>query len=486
MLAKIRSAAVLGLEAQPVDVEVDVSRGFASVTLVGLPDAAVRESSERVRAAIRNSGYSFPYDHRITINLAPADLRKEGPAYDLPIAIGVLVASTYTLEEAQDAAFTTGVELVCWTSNQSCLVSGRVAGTYYYRVKGENVWGESNWSNLQDTVVLVPSTPTLYAINNADGDGSYTVDWSDAPRASSYILHIDDNPQFSSPNQVYSGSASQWSTSGQPAGTAYYRVMATGPTGSSEWSNVQIVTVLPPAVPSLNPISNADGDGNYTVSWSSAARATGYQLHEDDNSGFSSPATVYSGASLSWSATNKGQGTWYYRVRATGPTGTSGWSATQSTSVLAPGNIQIVYIFYDGLEWMYEGDEYAKIRNVGGRSLSLSGWRLNAGDVGQNYYFPAYTMQPGQECRVYTDEYHPESCGFNFGSPEALWNNSGDCGYLYNGGGSLVSTYLLSVTPDCTVGSRQHRRRLSARQVGDRDRKTRESDCGERGLGREA
>ncbi|MGC9347213.1 MAG: magnesium chelatase domain-containing protein, partial [Anaerolineae bacterium] len=108
MLAKIHSAAVLGLEAQGVDVEVDVGRGFASLTLVGLPDAAVRESSERMRAAIRNSGYTFPSNRRITINLAPADLRKEGPAYDLPIAIGVLTASGQIPPDALDGALVMG------------------------------------------------------------------------------------------------------------------------------------------------------------------------------------------------------------------------------------------------------------------------------------------------------------------------------------------------------------------------------------------
>ena len=108
MLAKIQSAAVLGLEAQPVEVEVDVNRGMAALTLVGLPDAAVRESSERMRAAIRNSGYFFPYNRRITINLAPADLRKEGPAYDLPIAIGVLTASGQLPPDALDGALVLG------------------------------------------------------------------------------------------------------------------------------------------------------------------------------------------------------------------------------------------------------------------------------------------------------------------------------------------------------------------------------------------
>jgi magnesium chelatase family protein len=92
MLAQVTSCAVVGLEGELVQVEVDISRGLPSWTLVGLPDAAVRESSERVRSAIKNSGLKYPQG-RLTINLAPADLRKEGPAYDLPIAVGVLVAS---------------------------------------------------------------------------------------------------------------------------------------------------------------------------------------------------------------------------------------------------------------------------------------------------------------------------------------------------------------------------------------------------------
>ena len=79
MLAQVHSCAVIGLEAQPVHVEVDVASGLERVTLVGLPDTAVRESSERVRTAIANSGFFYP-QHRLTINLAPADLRKEGAA----------------------------------------------------------------------------------------------------------------------------------------------------------------------------------------------------------------------------------------------------------------------------------------------------------------------------------------------------------------------------------------------------------------------
>lgn len=93
MLAKVLSGATVGLESVPIEVEVDIaSSGLPSFTIVGLPDKAVEESRERVRAAIKNTGADFP-TRRITVNLAPADLPKEGPAYDLPIALGILVAS---------------------------------------------------------------------------------------------------------------------------------------------------------------------------------------------------------------------------------------------------------------------------------------------------------------------------------------------------------------------------------------------------------
>src|SRR3954470_4162300 len=92
MLASLRTAAVFGVEACPVHVEVDVSFGFPAFTMVGLPDASVRESRDRVRSAIRNSGFEFP-PHRITVNLAPADVRKAGASFDLPIALGILAAA---------------------------------------------------------------------------------------------------------------------------------------------------------------------------------------------------------------------------------------------------------------------------------------------------------------------------------------------------------------------------------------------------------
>ena len=92
MLARVWSCALAGLEGEIVQVEVDVHHGLPHTTIVGLPGAAVRESKDRLYAALRNAGFSYPLA-RITVNLAPADVRKAGPAYDLPIALGILAAS---------------------------------------------------------------------------------------------------------------------------------------------------------------------------------------------------------------------------------------------------------------------------------------------------------------------------------------------------------------------------------------------------------
>lgn len=105
MLAKVNSSAVVGLDAVLVEVEVDVaSQGLPSFTIVGLPDKAVEESKERVRSAIKNIGAEFPAK-RITVNLAPADLPKEGPSYDLPIAVGILIANGQLEADIRDSLF---------------------------------------------------------------------------------------------------------------------------------------------------------------------------------------------------------------------------------------------------------------------------------------------------------------------------------------------------------------------------------------------
>ena len=104
MLAKVRSGAIVGLDGAIVEVEVDISPGLPSFTIVGLPDTAVQEAKERVRAAIRNSGGTFPMK-RIVVNLAPADLKKAGPSYDLPIAVGILLSSEQVNADVSQTMF---------------------------------------------------------------------------------------------------------------------------------------------------------------------------------------------------------------------------------------------------------------------------------------------------------------------------------------------------------------------------------------------
>ena len=105
MHTRVHGGALVGLDGEPICVEVDISNGSPKTTIVGLPDAAVDEARERVRSAIRNAGAGFP-TKRVTVNLAPAHLRKEGAGYDLPIAVGMLVATGQICESAvQDTLF---------------------------------------------------------------------------------------------------------------------------------------------------------------------------------------------------------------------------------------------------------------------------------------------------------------------------------------------------------------------------------------------
>jgi len=107
MPAKIKSCAVIGLDGVVVEVEVDTRQSLPGIVIVGLPDAAVQESRERVQSAIKNSGFSFPRK-KITVNLAPASIRKVGPIYDLPIALGILVVDGQLSSDALEDTIVVG------------------------------------------------------------------------------------------------------------------------------------------------------------------------------------------------------------------------------------------------------------------------------------------------------------------------------------------------------------------------------------------
>jgi len=107
MVSKVITSSLYGIDGITVEVEVDISNGLPSFNIVGLPEASVRESRERVRSAIKNAGFDFPND-RITINLAPADVRKEGSSFDLPVAVGMLAAMGVIKQDRLNGYLITG------------------------------------------------------------------------------------------------------------------------------------------------------------------------------------------------------------------------------------------------------------------------------------------------------------------------------------------------------------------------------------------
>ena len=126
------------------------------------------------------------------------------------------------------------------------------------------------------------------------------------------------------------------------------------------------------------------------------------------------------------------------------PTPTSTPSPTPSLTpivTLPPSSVIIQSINYDGAVPQSESDEYAIIANVGTSSQNINGWRLYADDEGQVFFFPDFELEPGQSCRVYTNQYHPEFCGFSYERGSAIWNNEGDCGTLFDDGNAEVSRY---------------------------------------------
>jgi len=176
--------------------------------------------------------------------------------------------------------------------------------------------------------------PDLLAIDNADRNGAYLVDWSGVTYATGYVLEEDDNGAFSSPEIVYSGANSYAAITGQDDGTWHCRVRATRESAGliSGWSDSESVTVGLDA-PSLHPIDNGGAD-SYTISWDSVTAASAYSLQEAASADFAGATDIYTGTGLSHAVTGRDGGTWYYRVQATLGAVGSPWSDTQSATVV--------------------------------------------------------------------------------------------------------------------------------------------------------
>jgi hypothetical protein len=247
-----------------------------------------------------------------------------------------LGATVYTLQEDDNPDFATPTVRYSGQNTQKT-ITGQPGGTWYYRVRAGGTFGDGDWSNVEVTGVK-PAAPYLWPVNNDDGDGAYLVDWTNPTGATGYRLEEDDNSDFSSPGERYSGPDSQYQVNNQQTGTWYYRVVASNPAGDSPWSTTRSVLVIyvVPDAPFLYEISNPDGNGEYLVDWSVVAGATDYRLEEDDNPGFSSATERYRGPDNLYQVSNQQPGTWYYRALASNPAGDSPWSNTGTVVVNLP------------------------------------------------------------------------------------------------------------------------------------------------------
>jgi hypothetical protein len=184
----------------------------------------------------------------------------------------------------------------------------------------------------------VPYTPFLNPIENADQDDSFTVSWTYNPGSpqipvQTYTLEEDTTTDFDNPT-AYPTTATSRAFSGHAPGQFYFRVRGDNIYGHGQWSNIQSVIVLP-GTPVLNPINNPDRSPSYTVSWSAATGAESYKLEEARDSGFTDTTVVYSGPALTYQATGKASGTYYYRVKSVYQSLSSQWSNVVSTDVQA-------------------------------------------------------------------------------------------------------------------------------------------------------
>ena len=246
----------------------------------------------------------------------------------------VFNASGYVLQRAANASFTDASTLYSGAStsyNQTDLG----IGTYYFRVKATNSCGVSDWqAGAAITVSAAPSMPPGISYPTSDCDGNFQVSWTAVSGADSYTLQRSTNASFTDADDVYAGSSTSYNQSGLGDGAYYYRVRASNSCGESGWRSGSAVTVSStPSAPSAISYPSENSGGDFTVNWSSVSGAADYTLQRSTDASFTDAGDVYSGSSTSYNQSGLGDGTYYYRVRASNSCGESGWRSGSAVTV---------------------------------------------------------------------------------------------------------------------------------------------------------
>ncbi len=243
-------------------------------------------------------------------------------------------ATSYRLEQSANGG--------AWSSvysggSRSWSASGRVAGSYAYRVRGCSAVGCGAWGPVStETIALPPGSVTPTTSPNPSYSGGYAVSWSALTGASSYQLQQAVNGGAWS--TLYSGSTRSWSAHGKAAGSTRYRVRGCDAVGCGPWGGSVSETVSVPAV-GTTPVAspNPSYSGGYAVSWAAVGHATSYRLEQSMNGG--TWRSIYSGSTRSWSAHGQSAGSYAYRVRGCATAGCGGWGPTATETVSVPSGV---------------------------------------------------------------------------------------------------------------------------------------------------